>query len=307
MKASCTILIFHYESFEFLCGCMSQIKRFTHPDIDQHIIIADQSGVYTHRKVHYTFSSVENVTVIRMPQLDSGYAVDCVFRNMNIQTEYFCTLDCDAFPISNNWLRTPIELIKEYGYSFVGGHAGIDDVYKEHGEMFCMNQFYRVGTTEMYKKLSMEAGFVRFTDRDIAGFNYAETGWEGYADCGVVAHWHEDKTTCNNKLGLAIKKKIGIANGHRIGVIVDDLVFHLGHSYNRLNIQDPNQVLGDTYMGWIKKIEQDGLTKKTINELVAQASDVKAQWYRTVWNGTEKTRSIADEALNAKIEKLKKS
>src|SRR3990167_2406893 len=147
MKDSCTILIFHYESFEFLRGCISQIEKYIHPKIEQRIIVADQSGVYTHRKVMYTFADKYNVRIIRMPQLDSGYSIDCILRNVNIETEYLCTLDCDAFPIHRNWLYLPIELIKKYGFSFVGGHAGIDEAYKEHGDMFCMNQFYRVGTT----------------------------------------------------------------------------------------------------------------------------------------------------------------
>ena len=41
---TCTILIPIVNEIEFLKGCISQIKKFEHPEIKSKIIIADQSN-----------------------------------------------------------------------------------------------------------------------------------------------------------------------------------------------------------------------------------------------------------------------
>ena len=82
----CTIIVFHYESFQFLLGCINQLRKFENPKIKQHIIIADQSGIHTHRMVDYTYSKDKDITIIRMPQIDSGYSIDYIMHKYDVKT-----------------------------------------------------------------------------------------------------------------------------------------------------------------------------------------------------------------------------
>ena len=40
---TCSIIVFNYESIGFLRLCVKYIRKYAHPDIQQHIYIADQS------------------------------------------------------------------------------------------------------------------------------------------------------------------------------------------------------------------------------------------------------------------------
>src|SRR5436189_1347084 len=117
---SVTIIVSHYESPEFLTTCIRQIKKHANPSIKQEVIIADQSGDQTHATIVEEFFFEEDVRVIRMKDLWSGYGVDYCLRYADIKTEYVAQMHVDCIPISNQWLKLPIKLIEEDGFTFVG-------------------------------------------------------------------------------------------------------------------------------------------------------------------------------------------
>ncbi len=113
MKKGVTIIVFNYESLSFLKACIRQIRKYKHDEIYQHIIIADQSCEKSHEGVILEFGNSEDISIVKMNSVCSGYAIDYIMRNVDIKSEYVCTLDSDAFPIHKNWLYVSIKLIEE--------------------------------------------------------------------------------------------------------------------------------------------------------------------------------------------------
>lgn len=123
---SCTIVVPHVDTPFYLKFCLEQVERYRHPDVAQRVIVVDQSAVTPDAR--HLPGTVE---VVRAPAVDAGYPIDLAARMAD--TEFFCSLDCDAFPIHRNWLRYPIALIEEYGFSFVGNNTGLENSYKDKG------------------------------------------------------------------------------------------------------------------------------------------------------------------------------
>ena len=121
MKNSCTIIIYHYESIEFLKACVRKVREYSHKEIYQHIIITEQSTEDCYNKVVLEFGKSEDITIVRMKPLWAGYAIDYVMRFCNIKTDYVCGIEPDVFPIHKNWLYVCIKLLEEYNFKFVGG------------------------------------------------------------------------------------------------------------------------------------------------------------------------------------------
>lgn len=321
MTTSCTIIIFNYESLPFLRACVKQIIKYKHPKINHKIIISEQSCEDTYNKVVMEFGNNDDITIVRMKAICSGYAIDYIIRFVDLKTEYICCLDCDAFPINKNWLYAPIKLIQENNFSFVGHHAdegrvsgwkSFEDAYSKYGNYFHVAQCFRVGKKEDFEHLSLNAGFTKAVNfRDWIEFKAfpnkewfevaKERGLDGYADSGVIAHWWEDRTTRNNKFTFAETACLGIAPKQgRYGRVFDNMVFHLMFSFNHTQLGGAKEEnMGNDYMKWIEKIN-NGFTDELINEMLKAVNPINIP--RLFWDG--KTISLPSEKLNNRINEL---
>lgn len=311
MKTSCSIIIYNFESLHFLRANIRQIRKYGHPDIEQHIIISEQSSDAAYINLVEEFGKDHDITIVRMKAVCSGYSIDYILRNVKIDTEFICTLDVDAFPIHPNWLYTSIKLLQEEHFAFVGVHADIEHAYAQYGKFYCMGQYFRVGRTEEFKKLSFNAGFTRFTYRNRIPFDFENKAWalraiqlkqDGWSDSSVTAHWWEDQYTSNNKFTYAVTHCIGEAGVEPLfGRITDGLVFHFAFSWTSLGM--PKE-MGPRYADWTRRIKEN-FSDELITEMLAQSRPMVHPIQRQVWNGTLKQIEDTSAELNDKIEKLK--
>lgn len=296
---SCTIIIFNYESLPFLRATIRQIRKYEHPEIKQTIIIADQSSEKTHIEVLNEFGSLD-IQVVKIDTHGSGYSVDYIIRNIDIKTEYVCTLDVDAFPIHINWLYASIQILND-GFTWVGVHAEVEGAYAKYGKFFCMAQYFRVGRTKDYKDLSLNGGFTKYTHRP-AGYEVLNNQWRsGWSDDGVTAHWWEDQHRNNSKFTYAVTDAIGRLGMEPLyGRITDGLIFHLGYSFTGLGIKD---YMGEAYCNWLDKINRN-FTDCIIQELLVKCKPLKNPIPREKWNGITKEIEDISKDLNDKINNL---
>lgn len=308
---SVTIIISHYESLAFLHTCIRQIRKMTHPEIEQHIIIADQSSVETHDKILDYYFDDEDVKVAIMNGLWSGYGIDYCMRYMDIKTDYVAQIHVDAFPINKNWLYLCIKLIEEENFVFVGQHQftsqPTDTIYYLNKMFFSMAAAFNIARTEHYKELSLNGGFTRFHNRpqDETGMVWANDDWAKWAsedymhrgtDDDVVAFCWEDNHREHNKLGFAITDWI---HPH-YGRVIEGIIFH----FCSCRESKDGTIFGEEYENLYKRIKEnydDALVDEVLS-MVRPTSIIR----REVWNGITKEASASSEQLNKKIEELKK-
>ena len=304
-KITCTIIIFHYESLAFLRACVRQIRRHKRNDINQHIIIAEQSKDASVISVVRDEFYGDDISVVQMDKYGSGYAIDYVIRNMTIESEYICTIDVDTIPIHSNWLYVPIKLIETEGFTFVGVHAEIESAYAYMGNFFPLCQHFRVGRTKDFIDLSLNGGFSKNDCKKKLVFT--NNKWHGWSDDGVIAHWWEDTYREHDKLGLKVSHYLGVAPLEgRYGRYTDDLVFHFGFSYNWKMVADAETAMGAQFLTWMERMATDGFSDEMLTEILDGIIPLESPVVREVWRGQTKTIEKPNDLLNAKIERLKK-
>lgn len=260
----CTILIFNYESLPYLRIAINQIRKHRHPLIDQHIIISEQSSDRVYAKVISEFGADPDITIAPMRQTCSGYAIDYVLRFIPIDTEFFCTLDVDAFPIHDNWLYTSIKLLQDHELTFVGLHSQIERWYMENQgrtqPFFIMGPCYSVGRTADYKDLAMKEGYTKHFDRHkINGlFDFSHETWgQGYSDDGVAANWYEDTQFNHKKFSYGVTGRMGVTPKEgEYGRVIGNIVMHICFSFTAsLHGDNIESAFGREYLDWVKRIE----------------------------------------------------
>lgn len=314
MKRSCTILVSHYESVNFLHLCISQIRKYANESVSQHILIVDQSGELIHNNIVKQYWGSLDITVIKTKPLYSGFGIDYAMRFADIKTEYVAQIHVDAAPIHKNWLSLPIQLIEEYNLSFVGQLHFISDgtssVYPPNNIFYSMSPTFNVAKTETYKEMSLEAGFTRFHYQPQSGLEFKNDDWAAWAsedynargsdDDTVAFHW-EGKYRNTDKLGLAISGFIE----PQYGRIIDDLVFHFGSGNEARLVMSQ---MPELYQYYTKKINED-YSDELIFEMIKLAKANKPPEAEILtcnfWNGTTKKRSPPSEELKKRIEELK--
>lgn len=297
----CTVVIFHFESLAYLRAVVRLIKRYG----DEKIIIAEQSrDLSVKETVYKEFGSDNKILIVEMPSWGSGYAVDHVMRNANINTEFLCTIDVDTLPIHKNWLSAPIKLIQQTDFKWVGVHAEIEDAYSYMGKFFCMCQHFRVGRTRDYHDLSINGGFTKNDHRKRISFVCNE--WHGWSDDAVAAHWWEDKYRNNSKFTLAVTDYLGVAPKEgRYGRYTDDLVFHFAFSYNYKMVRDQKESLGDEFIEWMRRMNSEGLGDEMIAEILNKLRPLERQIPRLCWDGQSKASFVPNRELNDLFDRLK--
>ena len=246
---SVTVCIPHCNSPRLLKACLASVLHYSHPLIATEIVVIDQSDERFTDEVDKACHGVAEM--IRIPRIDAGYPLDVAVRRSN--AEYFCSLDADCFPISHQWLATPIYLMNETGRTVVGTDTGLGMAYKQYGEFRVINNFYRIMTHEAADFCSRVAGFIRPQHRHSVEMLF-ETPWLAgsplsemmEADNGVCANLSVEDSL---KLALPICRHSGRTPKHGIwGMVVADLVYHLVFGYCEATVNEPSTELGSAVL-----------------------------------------------------------
>lgn len=267
---TCTVFIPHRNTKHYLDACIREVRRRVHPEIDQHIVIADQSDDGSFAKIQDQYSSSQDITLIKTPVLGCGYGFDVAVRQMD--TEYVTAIHCDAFPVHHNWLYLPIKLIERYGYSFVGHDSGLGQASAyENREFFSViNNYYRTCRVKLARELSHAVGFIRPQLRHRAEIPYEKKAWpKQYADNGVVAHWWANRQGYGPKLSLKATRRLGQTEAEwgkaPFGNVIDDMLLHLVFA------SKPLERYGENY-----RVLADQLKREIdVNELMKATQPVK--------------------------------
>ena len=250
----CTILIPVINEIQQLKGSLEAIGEFE-PDVK--IIIANQTG----RELWF---NDKNIEVVSYPKHSYGYSIDrCIGM---VDTEWFCTMDADCFPISPDFLRKPISILKERCATFAGSDTGLSIAYPKLGKFLAINNWFRVSRTETTKLLSGVYGFARNEDSSVKH--------DEWADDGVYAN---RALGDEKKVVLPITRAIGMTPKQGLyGIVLDELVFHMvfGNTRTLMSDEQMKNELGADYLQLLQRIEQGGLTKELRQELVAMAKPI---------------------------------
>lgn len=255
-RFTCTVAVPHVDTPHLLRCCLANIQHYLHPDIAVDVIVIDQSqpAIKAAVKMEWDGKSDANgrtpIKVIDAPRVDAGYPLDVAVKEAT--GEYFCSMDCDCWPITPAWLAIPIEQIKRYGLSFVGCDCDLHKAYPHLGPAPVINNFFRVSRTDIAHEASDRVGFMRPQNRKAAGFpsEFPHGGWH---DNGVAANWcvntHHPEL---RPLGLPVTRHLGNAHDRDdccvYGIIVGELVFHLGYGFHPDTVRDAVKQLGQKFL-----------------------------------------------------------
>lgn len=235
-RFSCTVAVPHVNTLGLLSCCIENILHHEHPDIDVEVIVIDQSDDGIKAAVKARFDGRNgahtSIRVIDCPRIDAGYPLDVAVRQA--AGEFFCSLDCDAWPISAAWLASPIEQIVRRDFSFVGCDCDLHTAYAHFGDFRAINNFYRVSWTDLALRASTAVGFMRPRNRDHCQIEIGdEFPFHDWCDNGVAANWWACKQ--GQSLVLPVTRILGRAHdrddGCVYGIVVDEKVFHLGYGF----------------------------------------------------------------------------
>jgi hypothetical protein len=267
-KTLVTICIPVCYELEFLKGSIRQIMKHRHEEIDYEIIICDQTNDEMSQKINDLYKDNPEIKIVKIPRVDAGYPIDIAVRMAS--GEYFCTLDADAFPISNLWLYLPVKLIEKFNFSFIGKESGLHHSYTQQlGEYLHLNNYYRISRTDVAKKISEEIGFIRPQNKSRVNLTY-EKNVHISCDNGVLAQWYSDTEKMGPKLCLMMDKIIGKTPELGVyGMVIDDLVFHM--VFGQTNEECGINNLGNGYASLNREINENGLTDEMIEKLLSLA------------------------------------
>jgi len=286
----CNIVIPHvsYDSLMYLKTCVSQIKKHKHTLVKQKILIVDQSPPHVFDKIKHFFSSDPEVEIFQLERVDAGYPIDFIARNLSEDSNdsFLCSLDSDAFPISNLWLYLPIKLIETFGYSFVGSSTNLAKCYYDYTRSFGydkewvhINNYYRISRVSVAKLLSNSVGFMRPGNRDRVGFKAITNQWgERGFDNGVIANWYADYLKLGDKFSFNINSALGYTDILGVfGMNISDLVFHFVFGFGEDTLPGGSyECLGFDYLKLRSKIiNQDILSSEFIEDLLKQLKPLR--------------------------------
>lgn len=267
-KTLVTICIPVCYELQFLKGSIRQIMKHKHKEIDYEIIICDQTNEEMSKEIKTLFGNNPEIKIVKIPRIDAGYPIDIAVRMA--KGKYFCTLDADAFPISDLWLYLPVKLIENFNFTFIGKESGLHHSYTEQlGQYFHLNNYYRVSRTDIAKVISEEIGFIRPQNKNKVDIKYNKN-ISVWCDNGVAAQWFSDTNKMGPKLCLMMDKIIGkTPNLGVYGMVIDDLVFHM--VFGQTNEECGINNLGDGYVSLNREIYDNGLTDEIIEKLLSLA------------------------------------
>lgn len=256
-RFTCTVAVPHVDTPHLLRCCLHNILYYSHPDIDVDVIVIDQSqpAIKAAVKAEFDGKSDANgrtpIKVIDAPRLDAGYPLDVAVKEAT--GEFFCSLDCDCWPITPSWLAIPIEQVHRYNLSFAGCDCDLHKAYPHLGPTPIINNFFRVSRTDLAHEASDRVGFMRPQHRAAAGMP-SEFPWPTqWHDNGVAANWYvANKYPEKKPLGIPVTRHLGNAHDRAdccvYGIIVGELVFHLGYGFHPDTVGDAVKQLGQKFL-----------------------------------------------------------
>ena len=301
MTTSCTVCIPHIDKPHYLRCCLDSIAEYSNPSIDVQILVMDQSGD-TLDKVRAAARTEKNyeldVDYHRINSIDAGYPIDESLQYA--EGEFFCSLDCDAWPINHNWLFMPICLIKDLGVAFVGKETGLGQHSKDMGEFYVINNYFRVALTDTMRVLHEEVGFCRPQHRSRCRIPYKHWPRGIEADNGVAANWYVQTKMNQKVLSLACTKYLGKTKTQGLyGMVIEDLVFHLVFGYCETTLNKPEEELGGDYWKLRRDLEECGITTVDVRDMVAKCTPHEKHTSRHIQG------EPLDERTTALIDQLK--
>ncbi len=242
----CTVMVPHVNAVHWLKGCLDQIDKCRHPEVQHDVIVIDQSDEADRERARAVSARLD-VRFEVAERIDAGWPIDLGCRMA--RGDYFCSLDCDALPTSPYWLYAPIRLIDELGFLFVGTCTWGPDIFG----FPIINNFYRVSRTDIAREVSEQVGFLRPQNHARAGYQPNFRGWKRVpCDNGVVAMWYAISQMNGGRLGriasLPITQVTGKSNKQGVfGYSVADLVYHAVFSYGQDWIEDMAAEIGSQW------------------------------------------------------------
>lgn len=258
-RLSCTVVVPHVDTPHLLRCCLTNILHYQHPDVTVEVLVVDQSEAATKAHVKGEWNGrkegLVEIEVMDAPRIDAGYPIDLAVRRA--KHEYFCSLDCDCWPINRAWLALPIEMVLRRGYSFVGVDHNLREAYPQlEGDWRAINNYYRVSRTDLAKQASAAIGFMRPQNRQRAEIPFSVPAPAGWFDNGVVAQWWSRYCLyggLGHNTGLLPTTRY-LARAHSrddccaYGLVIAEMVFHLGYGFHPDTVNDAKQQLGQAYL-----------------------------------------------------------
>lgn len=278
---SCTIVIPHLETLDFLRACIRWVEYQKNSKIHQEIIIVDdnsQDGSYQQILKDYGAKYRILQTFRRDKTQNVGFALDLASQFIN--TDYVCTIDADCIPMSDQWLIKPIEKV-DSGFFFVGRNSGHDVPYMDYmknnpdkQKFIIIDNCYRVCTTANYKLIAKTCSFqLRHYDA-IDHYLSTYTPFIGKADNGVAANYYVYTVLKQKSYPYGIPRCIGVTPTEgSFGQSIEDLLFHMALATRFLSKTRKNlNTVGAHYESYLKQIAKYGLTDELVSKMF---SDLK--------------------------------
>jgi hypothetical protein len=252
MVIKCLVIIPHYTLYNNVCflnTCVNQVLTHKHKDIETIICVVEQSNDEIKSNVKNILSKYENITVLDCEPIDAGYPIDYAleyYKNLNLNIDYVCTLDADAFVVSNMYLYLPIKLIETYGYCYIGSstdlaHWGYNDRMKKIDENTKewqhINNYYRVSKFSTILKCSEDVGHLRLQNRHKINKTFVKTLFDEIKECdnGVIAQWYSSYINQGEKLSLEIISRSGLCSHGIYGMNIENMVYHVVFGYREVD------------------------------------------------------------------------
>ena len=292
-----TVCIPHVNTPWYLDGCLKCIAAHQHPELALDLIVIDQSDE-RYMKQACAASMNGRATYLSTTRVDAGYPIDVALKMA--KGEYFCSLDCDAFPMHKNWLWLPIQCIKGGIAEWVGVDTGLSQAYSKKGKWVHLNNYFRASKTTDAKAASEAVGFMRYGNRGRIPFVPTDKTWESLGeplDCdnGVIAQWWSKV----RKLSLSPCRALGRTPEMGVyGMVIDDLVFHLVFGWGEEWIPNLEKTLGCDYLA-LREQMQRGFGTELITQLALKCS-FNDDYSRTV-DGV-----LVSSEVNSQIEEWKR-
>jgi hypothetical protein len=244
----CLVIVPHFSKFRnisFVKTCVHQLVKHQHPDLDTTICVVDQCADPIKSDVKNALNGLPNVAVLDCVGIDAGYPIDFALDYYrDDEFDYVCTLDADAFVVNNSYFHLPIQLIRRFGFSYVGHSTDFAHwcyCPKVGEEWMHINNYYRVSSFQDALECSDKIGFMRVQNRSRRPEpkTFVKTIFEDkvdWVDNGVIAQWYAKQIDQGPKLSLALKSVAGTSKNGIYGMNIENTVFHVVFGFTEIDV-----------------------------------------------------------------------
>ena len=296
IKVSVLIGLCLQSEIKLLDLCLSQCLRHSNPDYEVIYFIADQTD---HKEIVKNVVSKYpelNTVVIPTPRIDAGYFIDYLLTTAEVSfkqiwhTDYTVNLDVDAFPISHNWLNSPISYMEaNYRCLQVGVDTNLTDSYPFLPRFTHLNNYFRIQRTIDAFRWSRTYGFRRPTH----GKYFVDCGVE--VSLGIMKECSDFQSKENYyKYNYGITRAIGETPQYGLyGFVLDEKVLHICFGSTAEvdfpDLQKRFEMLGKHYLNMVNVLQYWGDTRDELNRIADHLNNSAIQ---NIWRPQFKTSGI---------------